>query len=139
MCVQFYSTYFFPHLLSVCVDISRVQDDEVGDGTTSVTVLACELLREAEQLITRHIHPQTIISGWRQAVDVARGALTDVASDNSANTERFCEDLMNIARTTISSKILTQHKDHFATLAVNAVLRVRVSPVLSKSFANIYP
>ena len=44
-------------------DISKVQDDEVGDGTTSVVVLAGELLKEAEQLIDQKIHPMTIISG----------------------------------------------------------------------------
>ena len=44
-------------------DISRVQDDEVGDGTTSVVVLAGELLREAEKLINQKIHPMTIIAG----------------------------------------------------------------------------
>lgn len=44
-------------------DISKVQDDEVGDGTTSVVVLAGELLREAEKLVASKIHPMTIISG----------------------------------------------------------------------------
>ena len=44
-------------------DISKVQDDEVGDGTTSVVVLAGELLREAEKLVAAKIHPMTIISG----------------------------------------------------------------------------
>ena len=48
---------------SACVDISKVQDDEVGDGTTSVVVLAGELLREAEQLVNQKIHPMTIIAG----------------------------------------------------------------------------
>jgi T-complex protein 1 subunit beta len=46
------------------------QDDEVGDGTTSVTVLASELIREAEKLIDMRIHPQTIIAGWRKATQV---------------------------------------------------------------------
>lgn len=45
------------------LDISKVQDDEVGDGTTSVVVLAGELLREAEKLVNTKIHPMTIISG----------------------------------------------------------------------------
>ena len=45
------------------VDISRVQDDEVGDGTTSVCVLAGELLRQAEQLIDTKLHPQVIAQG----------------------------------------------------------------------------
>lgn len=50
-------------MLTLCTDISRVQDDEVGDGTTSVVVLAGELLREAEQLVLQKIHPMTIIAG----------------------------------------------------------------------------
>ncbi|XP_019850946.1 PREDICTED: T-complex protein 1 subunit beta-like [Amphimedon queenslandica] len=111
----------------VLVDISLVQDDEVGDGTTSVTVLACELLKEAEILIASKIHPQTIISGWRKAADEARKALTEAARDNSADDEKFREDLMNIARTTLSSKILVHHRDHFARLAVDAVLRLKGS------------
>lgn len=50
--------------LNACLsDISKVQDDEVGDSTTSVVVLAGELLREAEKLIAVKIHPMTIISG----------------------------------------------------------------------------
>lgn len=95
----------------ILVDMSRVQDDEVGDGTTSVTVLASELLREAEKLIEKKLHPQTIISGYRLAVDVARDALTKFAQDNSKNEVAFKEDLLNIARTTLSSKILCQHKE----------------------------
>ena len=67
---------------SVFVDISKVQDDEVGDGTTSVTVLACELLKEPETLISHRIHPQTIISGWRKATTVARNALEGSALDH---------------------------------------------------------
>lgn len=49
--------------LTLELDISKVQDDEVGDGTTSVVVLAGELLREAEKLVNQKIHPMTIIAG----------------------------------------------------------------------------
>ncbi|XKL63408.1 hypothetical protein PGB90_005772 [Kerria lacca] len=115
----------------ILVDMSRVQDDEVGDGTTSVTVLAAELLREAEKLVAQKIHPQTIIAGWRRATQVAQEALLRNALDNSANSEKFKEDLLNIARTTLSSKILSQHKEHFAKLAVDAVLRLKGSGDLS--------
>ncbi|XP_046578872.1 T-complex protein 1 subunit beta-like [Haliotis rubra] len=111
----------------VLVDISKVQDDEVGDGTTSVVVLACELLREAEGLVSQKIHPQTIIAGWRKAVDEARDALKKVARDHGKDPAKFRADLMNIARTTLSSKILTQHKDYFSNLAVDAVLRLKGS------------
>ena len=48
----------------ILVNLSKVQDDEVGDGTTSVCVLASELLREAEQLVHSRIHPQTIVDGY---------------------------------------------------------------------------
>ncbi|TKS90437.1 T-complex protein 1 subunit beta [Collichthys lucidus] len=109
----------------VLVDMSKVQDDEVGDGTTSVTVLAAELLREAELLIAKKIHPQTIIAGWRKATQVARDALREAAVDHSNDSARFQEDLLNIARTTLSSKLLTHHKDHFAELAVDAVMRLK--------------
>ena len=115
----------------ILVDMSRVQDDEVGDGTTSVTVFASELLREAEKLIEKKIHPQTIIAGWRQAAAVARSALEGCAQDHSADSEKFKEDLMNIARTTLSSKILSQHKDYFSNLAVEAVLRLKGSGELT--------
>jgi T-complex protein 1 subunit beta len=111
----------------ILVDISKTQDDEVGDGTTTVAVLASELLREAEKLVELRIHPQHIIAGWRQARDVARQCLIDISKDNSANEEAFRQDLMNIARTTLSSKLLTQEKDNFAGLAVDAVLRLKGS------------
>jgi len=111
----------------VLVEMSRVQDNEVGDGTTSVTVLASELIREAEKLIDMRIHPQTIIAGWRKAAAVAKEALEKSASDNSKNEEAFKADLMNIARTTLSSKILSQHKEFFSKLAVDAVLRLKGS------------
>jgi len=111
----------------VLVEMSRVQDDEVGDGTTSVTVLASELIKEAEKLIDMRIHPQTIIAGWRKAAQIAREALENVAIDHSSDPVKFKEDLMNIARTTLSSKILSQHKDFFSNLAVDAVLRLKGS------------
>ncbi|XP_063853813.1 T-complex protein 1 subunit beta-like [Scylla paramamosain] len=111
----------------ILVDISKTQDDEVGDGTTSVVVLASELLREAEKLVSMRLHPQTIIAGYRKATDAAREALTAAAKDNSSDPQAFREDLMRIAKTTLSSKILAQHKDFFAQLAVDAVLRLKGS------------
>ncbi|KAJ6651395.1 hypothetical protein lerEdw1_020968 [Lerista edwardsae] len=111
----------------VLVDMSKVQDDEVGDGTTSVTVLAAELLREAELLIARKIHPQIIIAGWREATKAAREALVKSAVDHGEDETQFRDDLMKIAETTLSSKLLTHHKEYFAKLAVDAVLRLKGS------------
>lgn len=115
----------------VLVNIAKVQDDEVGDGTTSVTVLGAELLREAEQLVDKRIHPQTIIEGYRIARDTAVEALNKVAINNAGNAEKFRADLVNIAKTTLSSKILAQDKHHFAELAVDAILRLKGSTNLN--------
>lgn len=114
------------------VDLSKVQDDEVGDGTTSVCVLAAELLREAEKLIDAKVHPQVVIEGYREASKAARAALEAAARDHSADAAAFRTDLLNIARTTLSSKVLTQEKDHFATLAVDAVQRLKGSTNLDQ-------
>lgn len=111
----------------VLVDISKVQDDEVGDGTTSVVVLTGELLREAEQLVNAKVHPMTIIAGYRDAADAARAVLTQSAFTNQSDAAKFREDLIKIAKTTLSSKILTGDKEHFANLAVDAILRLKGS------------
>lgn len=66
----------------ILVDMSKIQDDEVGDGTTSVTVLAAELLREGEKLVEMKLHPQTVLKGWRCAAAVALEALENSAADN---------------------------------------------------------
>ncbi|KAL8171443.1 hypothetical protein V2J09_023247 [Rumex salicifolius] len=111
----------------VLVDISKAQDDEVGDGTTSVVVLAGELLREAEKLVAMKIHPMTIIAGYRMAAECARDALLKRVVDNKEDAEKFRTDLLKIAMTTLSSKILSQDKEHFAKLAVDAVMRLKGS------------
>lgn len=111
----------------ILIEISKTQDEEVGDGTTTVAVLAGELLREGEKLVNQKIHPQHIINGWRKARDCAQETLNKIARDNSKNDDKFKEDLLNIARTTLSSKLLTQDKEHFSRLAVEAVLRLKGS------------
>jgi T-complex protein 1 subunit beta len=135
------------NFLQVLVDIARIQDETVGDGTTSVTVLCGELLREAEQLVNQRIHPSTIIAGWRKAAQIARNALESIAENHHDDPTLFREDLLNIAKTTLSSKLLNVEKDHFATLAVEAVLRlkgsgnldyIQVSHSHSKSFRKAH-
>ena len=121
------SIYLDNAAAKVLVNISKVQDDEVGDGTTSVCVLAAELLKEAEKLIAQKIHPQTIIEGYRAASAVAKTALEATAIDHSKDESKFREDLVNIAKTTLSSKVLSHDKDYFANMAVDAVLRLKVN------------
>lgn len=111
----------------VLVNLSQVQDEEVGDGTTSVAVLAAELLREAEKLVDKRLHPQLIIEGYREALVAAKAALESHSKDHSHDKDvAFKQDLLNIARTTLSSKILNQDKEMFAQMAVDAILRLKV-------------
>ena len=65
------------------------------------------------------------------ARDAARTRLAKIARDNSSDQQKFKNDLLNIAKTTLSSKLLTQDKQHFAELAVDAVLRLKGSTNLS--------
>merc|ERR1719326_886367 len=116
----------------VLIDISKVQDDEVGDGTTSVCVLAGELLRQAAELIEKKVHPQTVVAGYRLARDAALKALNAAAIDHSADEAAFRQDLLNIAKTTLSSKVLSQDKELFSEIAVSAVLKLRGSTNLDQ-------
>jgi len=121
------SIYIDNPAAKILIEISKTQDDEVGDGTTSVTVLAGELLREAEKLVEKKLHPQLIIEGYRLAANVAKEALIKVAK-SASDDQKFRADLLNIAKTTLSSKILAQEKDHFANMCVEAVLRLKGNP-----------
>mmetsp|Transcript_15436 Transcript_15436/g.42543 ORF Transcript_15436/g.42543 Transcript_15436/m.42543 type:complete len:536 (-) Transcript_15436:105-1712(-) len=114
----------------ILVDISKTQDSECGDGTTSVVVLAAEMLRNAQVLVEQKLHPQVIIKGYRIALAAAREKLEALALDHGQDAAAFREDLLKIARTTLSSKLLQHEKEHFATLAVDAVLRLHGKPNL---------
>ncbi|OAF71008.1 TCP-1-beta [Intoshia linei] len=115
----------------ILIEVAKVQDNDVGDGTTSVTVLSAKLLEEAEKLIEHKIHPQTIIAGWKKCVDVACKALEESAIDYTTINEKFEKELYNIACTTLSSKILKDYKDKFAKLVVDVVLRLKGNVDLS--------
>ncbi|GBE63077.1 T-complex beta subunit [Babesia ovata] len=108
----------------ILVDVSMQQDSTCGDGTTGVVVLAAELLRNAEKLIEQRIHPQIICLGYRRALQVARKRLEEITFSSLSNPEKFESDLFKIACTTLSSKLLRHEKEHFARLAVNALLRM---------------
>jgi len=110
----------------VLVDIAMTQDDTIGDGTTSVAVLCGELLREAEKLLDQRIHPQTIAQGWRLAATIAREEL-EACATSADGEEAFRADLLEVATTTLSSKLVLYEKAHFAKLAVDAVLRLKGS------------
>ena len=95
-----------------------------------MVVLAGELLREAEKLINEKLHPMVLIEGWRLAESVAQQALeasavnhivVDRSMSNMWNdAERFYDDLLKIARTTLSSKLVNADKDYFGRRGTRA-------------------
>lgn len=124
------SVYIDNGAAKILVDISKTQDSVVGDGTTTVAVLAGELLREAENLINKKIHPQIIISGFRKARDCAKEVLLKQAFNDYSDKDKYYQDLINIAKTTLSSKLVTHEKELFSKMVVDAVLRLGENPSL---------
>ena len=124
------SVYVDNPAAKILIDISKTQDTVVGDGTTTVAVLCGELLREAEKLVNQKIAPQIVISGYRKSRDAAREILLKIAFNNSENKEQFRKDLFKIAKTSLSSKLVTHEKDFFANIVVDAVLRFKTNPNL---------
>ncbi|KAL3944862.1 MAG: hypothetical protein SGBAC_001064 [Bacillariaceae sp.] len=105
------------------VELSSSQDDEIGDGTTGVVVLAGALLEQAEVLLNKGVHPVRIASGFETAAEVAIKHL-EAISDRVKFTKDNLEPLLSTAKTTLSSKILQSHREEMAQIAVQAVMNV---------------
>jgi len=103
------------------VDIAKSQDAEVGDGTTSVVVLACEFLKQCKPFVEEGVHPRVIIKSFRKATQLAVDKIKDLAVRiGDKDTERR-ELLVKCAATALSSKLIHQQKDFFAEVVVDAV------------------
>ncbi|XP_054712524.1 T-complex protein 1 subunit eta-like [Uloborus diversus] len=107
------------------VDIAKSQDAEVGDGTTTVTLLAAEILKQCKPLIEDGIHPQIIMRSLRTALQMAKAKINEIAvkvEKGDVNKQRTL--LEKCAMTTLSSKLIAAQKEFFAKMVVNAVMQL---------------
>ncbi|KAI0280747.1 chaperonin Cpn60/TCP-1 family [Russula aff. rugulosa BPL654] len=110
-------------IAKLLVQLSRSQDDEVGDGTTGVVVLAGALLEQSEALLDRGIHPIRIADGFDRACTIAVSNLESIA-DTIEYSRTHTENLLKTAMTSLGSKIVSKEHQQFAQIAVDAVLQV---------------
>lgn len=118
------------------VDIAQSQDNQVGDGTTSVVLVAGELLRQAKPLIEEGMHSQIIIKGFRQALEMCLARIKEVSvkiGDKSDEEKR--ELLEKCAQTSLNSKIISKQKQFFGKMVVDAV--TSISDTLDKDDIGI--
>lgn len=105
------------------VELSQSQDDEIGDGTTGVVVLAGALLQQAVELLDHGIHPVKIADGYDKACRLALAHLDKIAETVQMDTANS-EALIETAMVSLSSKVASRSLRHLAEIAVNAVLSV---------------
>ncbi|MEM4492073.1 MAG: thermosome subunit beta [Sulfolobales archaeon] len=103
------------------VQIAKGQDEEVGDGTKTSVIFAGELLKAAEELLLKNVHPTVIVNGYKKALEEASRYANEIAED--IDPQNF-ELLKKIASTALTSKAVHGVKDHFAEIAVKAVQQV---------------
>jgi len=103
------------------VEVAKTQDDEVGDGTTTAVVLAGELLKRAQNLLDDNVHPTTIVAGYKKAADRAVQILDSLGEPIKLEDKAA---LKKVAMTSMHSKGLGGVREHFADIAVAAILQV---------------
>jgi len=103
------------------VEISKATDNEVGDGTSSVVILAGALIEKAEELIVKDVHPTIIVDGYRKSAIKAIEILNSMGQKIRENDK---EDLIKVAKTSMQTKLVSRESDQIAELVVSACLQV---------------
>src|ERR687886_1987283 len=103
------------------VEISKATDNEVGDGTSSVVILAGALIDKAEELIGKDVHPTIIVDGYRKSAFKAIEILNTMAQKIDGSEK---EQLIRIAKTSMQTKLVSKDADDLAQIVVNACMQV---------------
>ena len=113
------------------IEAAKTQDKEVGDGTTTVAVLAGELLKKAEILLDQKLHPTVIVQGYRMAAEKAIEIVKSISFDVS---EKDRDLLEKIAKTAMTGKLAESPDNKIAKFAVDLVLNATETYNGKKSF-----
>eukprot|EP01006_Ploeotia_vitrea_P011099 TRINITY_DN29608_c0_g1_i1.p1 TRINITY_DN29608_c0_g1~~TRINITY_DN29608_c0_g1_i1.p1 ORF type:complete len:544 (-),score=314.76 TRINITY_DN29608_c0_g1_i1:278-1870(-) len=105
------------------IELSRTQDEEVGDGTTSVIILAGQLLKEAEPFLVRNMHPRVIVGAYVKALDEALEVLDSLAVKLDTSDR---DQVLALVRSTLGTKFVSRFGDLVSNLAMQAVTTVMV-------------
>jgi len=103
------------------VEISKATDNEVGDGTTSVVVLAGALIEKAEELIAKDVHPTIIVDGYRKSAIKAIEVYNHIAMRVNGSDKEL---LTKIAKTSMQTKLISKEATDIAQVVVNSILQV---------------
>jgi len=103
------------------VEVAKTQDNETGDGTTTAVIISGELLNKAQELVKKSVHPTIIIDGYKKASEQALKILEKIAIKVDLNSQTY---MKKVAVTSMASKLVADHKEYLADLAVKAVLAV---------------
>lgn len=104
------------------VNLALEQDKEVGDGTTSVVLLASNLIKKGCDLILEGVHPSVVVSGYRMAFTESMKYIKEKIATKIDSTD--LQVISNILDTCISSKIIYQEKDHFINIVQKCLNQV---------------
>ena len=110
-------------IAELLVELSKSQDNETGDGTTGVVILAGALLEQAQKLLDKGLHPLQIIEGYDKACEYAVSHLESIATEIDIKKNNY-ESLKKAAKTALCSKVVSKYQDKFAEIAVNAIMAV---------------
>ena len=122
------------NVAKLLVELSKSQDEEIGDGTTGVVVLAAAMLEQASELIDKGIHPIRIADGYDQACEIAIAEL-DKISDEIPFTRDDTSNLLKVAKTSLGSKMYSLTRLYSALCSSSYV--VLVSPSLTISLRRL--
>ncbi|GJN87638.1 hypothetical protein Rhopal_000593-T1 [Rhodotorula paludigena] len=103
------------------IELSRTQDEEVGDGTTSVIILAGEILAQALPHLERNIHPVVIISAFKRALEEALTIIDSISVPVDSTNE---DEMLKLIKTSIGTKFVSRWSDMMCKLALKAIRTV---------------